>query len=146
MNGVKLPKHPDAAEMQSAGAFPAREWLDLRAFTRYVCVSERTVREWIYRRVDPLPAHQVGRKLLISKFDFDTWIRKFPIRIQEVDVDALVSSLLGKGQQHGREDKKTGKRVVDIHKPSRQTKGNEGRHQGSGRASEGDTGSQAEAG
>ena len=32
------------------------EWLDLRALTDYVAVSERTAREWIHRAEDPLPS------------------------------------------------------------------------------------------
>ena len=30
------------------------EWLDLKALQGYACVSERTLREWIHRVVDPL--------------------------------------------------------------------------------------------
>lgn len=42
-----------------------REWLDLKSLQKYACVSERTLREWIHRPVDPLPAVRVGTKILI---------------------------------------------------------------------------------
>ena len=32
------------------------EWLDLKALQEYACLSNRTLREWIHRCVDPLPA------------------------------------------------------------------------------------------
>jgi hypothetical protein len=38
-----------------------REWLDLRALTQYASVSQRTIREWIHRSGNPLPAAQVGK-------------------------------------------------------------------------------------
>jgi len=36
------------------------EWMDLKALTQYACVSERTLREWLHRPIDPLPASRVG--------------------------------------------------------------------------------------
>jgi hypothetical protein len=41
------------------------EWLDLKALTRYAYVCERTLRDWMHRPVDPLPAVQVGSKILV---------------------------------------------------------------------------------
>jgi hypothetical protein len=38
---------------------PMPEWLDLKALTGYACVSERTLREWIHRDSNPLPASRV---------------------------------------------------------------------------------------
>ena len=35
------------------------EWLDLKALQLYACVSERTLREWIHRPFNPLPAARV---------------------------------------------------------------------------------------
>lgn len=51
-----------------------REWLDVRDLTQYASVSVRTVREWVHRPTNPLPASQVGNKLLISRTAFDTWL------------------------------------------------------------------------
>jgi excisionase family DNA binding protein len=50
------------------------EWLDLKTLTAYACVSERTVREWIHRPTNPLPATQVGAKILIRRTSFDHWL------------------------------------------------------------------------
>jgi excisionase family DNA binding protein len=71
------------------------EWLDLKALTKYACVSERTLREWIHRSDQPLPASQVGAKLLIKRSDFDRWMTSHRVtQIKSVDVDAVVSEVL----------------------------------------------------
>jgi excisionase family DNA binding protein len=68
------------------------EWLDLRALQRYACVSERTLREWIHRATNPLPAVQVGTKLLVRRSDFDQWLENH--RVQVVDVGCIVDELV----------------------------------------------------
>lgn len=50
------------------------EWLDMKALTQYACLSERTIREWIHLPEKPLPASQVGRKLLFRRSAFDQWL------------------------------------------------------------------------
>lgn len=50
------------------------EWLDLRALTKYAAVSERTLRGWIHRPVDPLPAVRVATKILVRRSVFDQWL------------------------------------------------------------------------
>jgi excisionase family DNA binding protein len=69
-----------------------REWLDLRALTRYACVSERTLREWIHRASNPLPAVRVGTKLLIRRSTFDQWLENH--KLTSVDVACIVNELV----------------------------------------------------
>ena len=72
-----------------------KEWLDLRAITGYACVSERTVREWIHRPQDPLPAVQVGKKLLLRRSVFDRWLEAHPFRAAvSIDVGRVVEEVL----------------------------------------------------
>jgi excisionase family DNA binding protein len=71
----------------------AREWLDLRALTEYACVSKRTLREWIHSFENPLPAIQVGNKLLVKKSVFDEWLAAYTIRPSE-NVDAIVKDVM----------------------------------------------------
>ena len=52
-----------------------REWLDVRALTQYASVSERTLRDWVHRPTNPLPAAQVGNKLLVSRTACDEWLK-----------------------------------------------------------------------
>lgn len=68
------------------------EWMDLRALTRYAAVSERTLREWIHRPTDPLPASRVGSKVLVHRADFDAWLRAH--RLKRVDVGSIVDELV----------------------------------------------------
>jgi excisionase family DNA binding protein len=74
---------------------PQHEWLDLRALTRYAAVSERTLRAWIHAPVDPLPAVQVGKKLLIRRREFDEWLERHRFRPPSVlDVSAMVDEIV----------------------------------------------------
>jgi hypothetical protein len=71
------------------------EWLDLAALTRYVAVSERTLREWIHRVVDPLPACQVEKKILVRRSAFDRWLERHPVQSFDLDkIEETVSDVL----------------------------------------------------
>jgi excisionase family DNA binding protein len=74
-----------------------REWMDLKALTRYACVSERTLRDWIHRTSNPLPAAQVGTKILVRRSTFDQWLENH--RLQSADiacfVDEVVAGVMG---------------------------------------------------
>lgn len=69
-----------------------REWLDLKALQRYACVSERTLRHWIHRPVDPLPAVRVGTKILIRRSSFDAWLEAHHVR--QIDVDIILNEMV----------------------------------------------------
>ena len=68
------------------------EWLDLKALQRYACVSERTLREWVHRSINPLPAAQVGTKILVRRSTFDHWLENH--RLKSVDVGCIVDELV----------------------------------------------------
>ena len=69
------------------------EWLDLKELTRYACVSERTLREWMHRAVDPLPAVRVRGKILVRRSVFDRWLEGH--RVKRVDLGCIVDELVG---------------------------------------------------
>lgn len=68
------------------------EWLDLKALQQYACVSERTLREWIHRTTNPLPAARVGTKILIRRSAFDTWLEAH--KVKQFDIDGIVEEVL----------------------------------------------------
>jgi excisionase family DNA binding protein len=68
------------------------EWLDLKALQRYACVSERTIRDWIHRPVNPLPAARVGTKILVRRSVFDRWLEGH--QVKHVDVGCIVDELI----------------------------------------------------
>jgi excisionase family DNA binding protein len=68
------------------------EWLDLKALQRYACVSERTLREWVHRSINPLPAAQVGTKILVRRSTFDHWLENH--RLKAVDVGCIVDEMV----------------------------------------------------
>jgi excisionase family DNA binding protein len=76
----------DRAQTSSA------EWLDLKTLQGYACVSERTIRDWIHRPVDPLPAVRVGSKILVRRSTFDQWLENH--RLKTVDVSGIVDELV----------------------------------------------------
>jgi excisionase family DNA binding protein len=67
------------------------EWLDLKALQGYACVSERTIRVWIHRAENPLPAARVGTKLLVRRRAFDQWLENH--RLKAVDVRCIVDEV-----------------------------------------------------
>lgn len=79
--------------MSTAANNPAMEWLDLRQLTRYAAVSERTLRAWIHDPTNPLPAFQVGSKLLVRRRDFDSYIERHPVTPMH-SVDNMVEEIL----------------------------------------------------
>jgi excisionase family DNA binding protein len=73
------------------------EWLDLKALQGYACVSERTLREWIHRPTNPLPAARVGTKILIRRSTFDQWLENHRLKSADVAciVDEMVAGVMG---------------------------------------------------
>lgn len=71
---------------------PGTEWLDLRALRLYACVSERTLRDWIHRLDNPLPAARVGAKILVRKTAFDGWLESH--QVKTVDIGSMVEDLI----------------------------------------------------
>lgn len=72
-----------------------REWLDLRGLAQYAAVSERTLRSWIHRAENALPAVRVEGKILVRKSQFDVWLERYRLSsVAAVDVDAIVDALL----------------------------------------------------
>ena len=69
------------------------EWLDIRGLTRYAAVSERTLRAWIHDPVDPLPASQVGTKILIRRRAFDEYLERHKVQPAS-SVDHVVEEIL----------------------------------------------------
>jgi hypothetical protein len=52
------------------------EWMDLRSLTEYADISSRTLGDWIRDPTDPLPASQVGRKILVRRSAFDDYLER----------------------------------------------------------------------
>ena len=72
-----------------------REWLGIRELTKYASVSDRTLREWLHRTTDALPAVRVDGKILVRRSQFDAWLERHRIQPRaRVDVDAIVNSLV----------------------------------------------------
>jgi len=72
-----------------------RGWLSLRELTEYASVSERTLREWLHRSTDALPAVRVDGKILVRKSEFDAWLERHRIQPDApIDVDGFVNAVL----------------------------------------------------
>jgi hypothetical protein len=68
----------------------------MRALTEYACISERTIGSWLRLPVDPLPAVQVDRKILVSRRDFDLWLKRHPMKSSgSVNIGAMVDEIVG---------------------------------------------------
>jgi len=73
------------------------EWLDLKALQEYACVSERTLRQWIHRVINPLPAARVGTKILVRRSVFDRWLEAHEVKHVDIGciVDAMIAGVKG---------------------------------------------------
>jgi excisionase family DNA binding protein len=74
------------------------EWMDLRPLTAYASVSERTLREWIHRPENLLPAVRLGMKLLVRKSALDRWLEAHQVKHVDVGyiVEEMVAGVTGK--------------------------------------------------
>lgn len=78
------------------------EWLCLREVTRYINVSDRTLRTWIHSPTDALPAVRVGGRILVRRSELDGWLERHRVKpLADIDVDAIVREIVG-GVPHGR--------------------------------------------
>lgn len=68
------------------------EWMDLRILQQYACVSERTLRDWVHRAIDPLPAARVGGKILVRRSVFDRWLEAH--QVKHIDISCIVDELV----------------------------------------------------
>ena len=76
-----------------------RELLTIKQLVAYSTLSERTLRSYLKRRVQPLPHYRVDKKILIRRVEFDEWLASFR-RAERVDdiakaVDAMLTGLTG---------------------------------------------------
>lgn len=56
------------------------------------CVSERTLRAWIHRASNPLPAVRVGTKILVRRSVFDQWLEGH--KLETIDVSCIVNDIV----------------------------------------------------
>lgn len=72
------------------------EWMDLESTQNYANVSERTLREWIHRPVNPLPAVQVDHgKILIKRGKLDQWLEAHPVlSINSININLIADEIL----------------------------------------------------
>ena len=71
------------------------EWLSLRGLGEYAQVSERTLRSWIHAGVDPLPAVQIGGKILVRCRDFNAWLERHKIQsLVGAQIDSIVKEVV----------------------------------------------------
>jgi len=84
----------ERSQYDSKGA----EWLDMKALRQYACVSERTLRDWIHRPINPLPSARVGLKILVRRSAFDRWLEDHQLQPADVSgiVDELVAGVTGR--------------------------------------------------
>ena len=72
---------------------PLDPFLSLRSLAAYSGLSVRKLRDYLDDPTRPLPAYQVGGKLLVRRSDFDAWIAVYR-RLGRTDIDAIVTDIL----------------------------------------------------
>ena len=69
-------------------------YLTLRGLADYSGIAPSTLRAYLNDPAHPLPAYQLGGRLLFRVSEFDRWIEAHRRR-PRVDVDAIVADVLG---------------------------------------------------
>lgn len=72
---------------------PLDPFLDLRALSSYASISVRKLRDLLDDALDPIPAYQVGGKILVRRSEFDGWMARRRRRAT-ADVDRIVADVL----------------------------------------------------
>jgi len=67
-------------------------FLSLKALSSYSGLSVRKLRDLLDDAAHPLPAYQVGGKILVRRSEFDTWIAAH--RRHRADIDAVVTDIV----------------------------------------------------
>jgi excisionase family DNA binding protein len=73
---------------------PLDPFLPLRQLATYAGLSVRKLRELLDDPTCPLPAYQVGGKILVRRSEFDAWMAAHR-RQRGADVDNIVNEVLG---------------------------------------------------
>ena len=79
------------------------EYISLAELSERISLGKRTLRELVRRADNPLPAFQVGNKLLFSWATVDAWLESQ--KVQTVDTDAMANEIVHKikGAKHGKQ-------------------------------------------
>jgi excisionase family DNA binding protein len=70
-------------------------YLSLKALSVYSGLSVRTLRGYLADAFRPLPHYRVGGKILVSRAEFDEWVRQFRVQVVAASVAALVDDVVG---------------------------------------------------
>jgi hypothetical protein len=74
-----------------SNSLTAPEYLDLKALSRYSCLSVQTLRSILSRPGGP-PHYKPGGKVLIKRSDWDSWMAQH--RQEPKDLDAIVEGVM----------------------------------------------------
>ena len=89
-HGTPAPSAPRA----KAPAEPA-EYLTIKQLVAYSTLSERTLRGYLKRRVQPLPHYRVDKKILIRRSEFEDWLANFRRADRGDGINNMVEEILG---------------------------------------------------
>jgi len=64
-----------AAVIEALAKRPQVQWRGVRGQAERLDISERLLRSWISRPVNPMPASKVGGRVLIHDNEADSWLR-----------------------------------------------------------------------
>lgn len=67
-------------------------YVDTRELSRRLSLSQRTIRTYLHQPDNPLPAYQIGNKLLFFWPEVQAWVRKY--RVKTINTDVMVEDLI----------------------------------------------------
>ena len=70
------------------------EYLSLRDLSARSSLSIKTLRHFLSDPVAPLPHYRMPRKILVKIEEFDTWLARFRVQHQGLDLNSIVNDIM----------------------------------------------------
>ena len=66
-------------------------YIGIGELAKRLSLSQRTIRTYLHQPDNPLPAYQIGNKLLFFWPEVQAWVRKY--KVKTIDVDSMVDDI-----------------------------------------------------
>ncbi len=73
-------------------------YIDLQELSERLSLSPRSIRTYVTRSDNPLPAYRIGGKLLFRWDEVEKWVERHRVHMPDVnvDVDELINTIANK--------------------------------------------------
>lgn len=70
-------------------------YMGIKTLAKYSDLSERKLRELLNHPLHPLPSYKIGGSIRVKKSEFDIWVKRFRLRLENnTDIDRLINDVM----------------------------------------------------